>query len=46
MWIATVNDYNFLVYVRLFCPFFLELLVLYQVLLTVIWPTVDLRHFI
>ena len=45
MWIAAVNDYNFLVYVWLFCPFFLQLLVLYQVLLTVIWPTVDLRHF-
>ena len=46
MWLAKVNYYNFLVYyVWLFCPFSLQLLVLYQVLLTVIWPTVDLRHF-
>ena len=45
MWIATVNEYNFLVYVWLFCPFFLQLSARYQVLLTVIWPTVDLRHF-
>ena len=28
-----------------FVPFFLQLLVLYQVLLAVIWPNVDLRHF-
>ena len=44
MWLAKVNDY-FWFMCDCFVLFFLQLLVLYQVLLTVIWPTVDLRHF-